>query len=120
MSYRAPVKDQLFCMKELAGLDKIAQIPGFEDAGYETAQAVLEESAKFNEGVVAPLNRSGDEDHGSWDKGVVRASKGFKDAYRAQAEGGWQGLQQPAEFGGQGLPKTIGAACIEQLTSANL
>jgi alkylation response protein AidB-like acyl-CoA dehydrogenase len=120
MSYRAPVKDQLFCMKELAGLDKIAQIPGFEDAGYETAQAVLEESAKFNEGVVAPLNRSGDEDHGSWNNGVVRASKGFKEAYRALAEGGWQGLQQPSEYGGQGLPKTIGAACIEQLTSANL
>ncbi len=120
MTFRAPVKDQLFCMKELAGLDKIAQIPGFEDAGYETAQAVLEESAKFNEGVVAPLNWSGDQDHGSWDNGVVRASKGFKEAYQALAEGGWQGLGQPAEFGGQGLPKTIGAACIEHMTSANL
>ena len=54
MSFRAPVKDQLFCMKELAGIDQVATIPGFEDAGYETAQAVLEESAKFNEGVVAP------------------------------------------------------------------
>jgi alkylation response protein AidB-like acyl-CoA dehydrogenase len=120
MSFRAPVKDQLFCMKELAGLDKIAQIPGFEDAGYETAQAVLEESAKFNEGVVAPLNWSGDQDHGSWDNGVVRASKGFKEAYHALAEAGWQGLQQPVEYGGQGLPKTIGAACIEQTTAANL
>ncbi|MGQ0599091.1 acyl-CoA dehydrogenase [Aquabacterium sp.] len=120
MTFRAPVKDQLFCMKELAGLDKIAQIPGFEDAGYETAQAVLEESAKFNEGVVAPLNWSGDQDHGSWDNGVVRASKGFKEAYQQLAEGGWQGLGQPAEFGGQGLPKTIGAACIEHMTSANL
>ncbi|KGM39317.1 acyl-CoA dehydrogenase [Aquabacterium sp. NJ1] len=120
MSYRAPVKDQLFCLKELAGLDKIAQIPGFEDAGYETAQAVLEESAKFNEGVVAPLNWSGDQDHGSWDNGVVRASKGFKEAYQALAEGGWQGLGQPTEFGGQGLPKSIGAACIEHMTSANL
>ncbi|MFT3856700.1 MAG: acyl-CoA dehydrogenase [Aquabacterium sp.] len=120
MSYRAPVKDQLFCIKELAGLDKIAQIPGFEDAGIDTAAAVLEESAKFNEGVVAPLNWSGDQDHGSWDNGVVRASKGFKEAYKALAEGGWQGLQQPAEYGGQGLPKTIGAACIEHMTSANL
>ncbi|MDI1258665.1 acyl-CoA dehydrogenase [Aquabacterium sp.] len=120
MTYRAPVKDQLFCMKELAGLDQIAQIPGFEDAGIETAQAVLEESAKFNEAVVAPLNWSGDQDHGSWDNGVVRASKGFKEAYRLLAEGGWQGLQQPAEFGGQGLPKTIGAACIEHTTAANL
>ncbi|HEX5372189.1 MAG TPA: acyl-CoA dehydrogenase [Aquabacterium sp.] len=120
MTFRAPVKDQLFCMKELAGLDKIAQIPGFEDAGFETAQAVLEESAKFNEGVVAPLNWSGDQDHGSWDNGVVRASAGFKEAYNALAEAGWQGLQQPVEYGGQGLPKTIGAACIEQTTAANL
>ena len=120
MAFTAPVKDQLFCMKELAGIDKIAQIPGFEDAGYETAQAVLEESAKFNEGVVAPLNWSGDQDHGSWDNGVVRASKGFKEAYAALAEGGWQGLGQPAEYGGQGLPKIIGAACVEQTMAANL
>ncbi len=120
MAFKAPVKDQLFCMKELAGIDNIAQIPGFEDAGYDTAQAVLEESAKFNEGVVAPLNWSGDQDHGSWDNGVVRASAGFKEAYHAFAEGGWQGLQQPGEYGGQGLPKTIGTACIEQTTAANL
>jgi 3-(methylthio)propanoyl-CoA dehydrogenase len=120
MAYKAPVKDQLFCMKELAGIDKIAEIPGFEDAGYETAQAVLEESAKFNEGVVAPLNWSGDQDHGSWDNGVVRASKGFKEAYAALAEGGWQGLGQPIEYGGQGLPKLIGAACVEQTMAANL
>jgi len=120
MAFVAPVKDQLFCIKELAGIDQIAQIPGFEDAGYETAQAVLEESAKFNEGVVAPLNWSGDQDHGSWDNGVVRASKGFKEAYAAQAEGGWQGLGQPVQYGGQGLPKTIGAACVEQTMAANL
>ncbi|MDO9235134.1 MAG: acyl-CoA dehydrogenase [Aquabacterium sp.] len=120
MTFRAPVKDQLFCIKELAGLDKIAQIPCFEDAGFDTAQAVLEESAKFNEGVVAPLNWSGDQDHGSWDNGVVHASPGFKEAYHALAEAGWQGLQQPVEYGGQGLPKTIGAACIEQMTAANL
>ncbi len=120
MSVRAPVKDQLFCMKELAGIDQVATIPGFEDAGFETAQAVLEESAKFNEGVVAPLNWSGDQDHGSWDNGVVRASKGFKEAYAALAEGGWQGLGQPLEYGGQGLPKIIGAACVEQTMAANL
>ena len=120
MAFKAPVKDQLFCMKELAGIDKIAQIPGFEDAGFETAQAVLEESAKFNEEVVAPLNWSGDQDHGSWDNGVVKASPGFKEAYKALTEGGWQGLQMPTEYGGQGLPKTIGAACIEMTMAANL
>jgi alkylation response protein AidB-like acyl-CoA dehydrogenase len=120
MAFKAPVKDQLFCMKELAGIDQIAQIPGFEDAGYETAQAVLEEAARFNEEVVAPLNWSGDQDHGSWNNGVVKASPGFKEAYKALTEGGWQGLQMPAEYGGQGLPKTIGAACIEMTMAANL
>ena len=55
MSYRAPVKDMLFVMKELAGIEAVATLPGHEDAGLDTAAAVLEECAKFNEGVVAPL-----------------------------------------------------------------
>jgi 3-(methylthio)propanoyl-CoA dehydrogenase len=120
MSYQAPVKDLMFCVQELADLDKVTRIPGFEDAGIDTAQAVLEECAKFNEGMVAPLNWSGDQDPGRWDNGVVTTSPGFKEAYKALGEGGWQGVHQPVEFGGQGLPKTIGAACIEMLVSANL
>lgn len=120
MSYRAPVKDFMFCIESLADLNNVAQIPAFEEAGIETAQAVLEECAKFNEGVVAPLNWGGDQKPGHWDNGVVTTAPGFKAAYLALAEGGWQGLQQPTEYGGQGLPKTIGAACIEMMTGANL
>jgi alkylation response protein AidB-like acyl-CoA dehydrogenase len=120
MTYRSPVKDLMFCVKELAGIEQVAQIPGFEDAGLDTAQAVLEECAKFNEGLVAPLNWSGDQNPGSWNNGVVTTSPGFKEAYKALGESGWQGLQQPTDFGGQGLPKTIGAACIEMLVGANL
>jgi alkylation response protein AidB-like acyl-CoA dehydrogenase len=120
MTYRAPIKDMLFCMKELAGLDEVAKLPGFEDAGYDTAQAVLEECAKFNEGVVAPLNVEGDKNPSSWKDGVVTTTPGFKQAFRQFGEGGWQGLQHPTEFGGQDLPKTIGAACIEMINSANL
>jgi len=120
MSYRAPVEDMLFCMRELAGLDAVAKLPGFEEAGVETAQAVLEECAKFNQGVVAPLNRDGDVHPSTLRDGVVTTTPGFKDAFRAFSEGGWQGLQHPSEFGGQGLPKTIGAACGEMLNSANL
>ncbi|MEW6098688.1 MAG: acyl-CoA dehydrogenase [Pseudomonadota bacterium] len=120
MSYQAPVKDMLFCMKELAALEQVAQMPGFEEAGLETAQAVLEECARFNEGVLAPLNWEGDKNPGSWERGEVKTAPGFKEAFRQFAEGGWQGLQHPAEFGGQGLPKTIGAACGEILNSANL
>ena len=120
MSYQAPVKDLLFCMTELAGLAQVATLPGFEEAGVDTAQAVLEECARFNEGVIAPLNWEGDKTPSSWKDGVVTTTPGFKDAYRQYAEGGWQGLQHPSEFGGQGLPKTIGAACIEINNSANL
>ena len=120
MTYRAPVKDMLFCMTELARLDEVTKIPGFEDFGADTAQAVLEECARFNEGVVAPLNWEGDKAPSSWKDGVVTTTAGFKDAFRQFGEGGWQGLQHPGEFGGQGLPKTIGAACIEMINSANL
>ena len=120
MTYRAPLKDMLFCMKELAGLDAVARLPGFDDIDADTAQAVLEECAKFNEGIVAPLNWDGDLKPSSWKDGVVTTTAGFKQAFRQFAQGGWQGLQHPVEFGGQGLPKTIGAACIEMLNSANL
>ena len=120
MTYRAPVNDMLFCMKELANLEAVAKLPGFEDAGIETAQAVLEECARFNEEVVAPLNWEGDKFPSSWKEGVVTTTPGFKQAFRQFGEGGWQGLQHPSEFGGQNLPKTIGAACIEMLNSANL
>ena len=120
MSYTAPLKDMLFNIEHLARIDQIAQIPGFEDAGLDTAQAVLEECAKLNEGVLAPLNFEGDKNPSSWKDGVVTTTPGFKDAFRQYGEGGWQGLQHPTDFGGQGLPKTIGAACIEMTNSANM
>ena len=120
MSFRAPVKDLLFNIRHLAQIDEVAKIPGFEDAGFETAQAVVEECARFNEGVVAPLNWDGDQKPSYWKDGVVTTTPGFKEAYKQFAEGGWQGLQHPVDFGGQGLPKTIGAACGEIINSANL
>jgi alkylation response protein AidB-like acyl-CoA dehydrogenase len=120
MSYVAPVKDMLFNIQHLANIEQIAQLPGFEDAGLDTAQAVLEESAKFSEGVLAPLNWEGDKNPSSWKDGVVTATPGFKEAFKQFADGGWQGLQHPTDFGGQGLPKTIGAACGEMVNSANM
>ena len=120
MTYKAPLKEMLFNIEHLARINEIAKIPGFEEAGLETAQAVLEESAKFNEGVLSPLNWEGDKNPSSWKDGVVTTTPGFKAAFKQFAEGGWQGLQHPAEFGGQGLPKTIGAACIEMVNSANM
>jgi alkylation response protein AidB-like acyl-CoA dehydrogenase len=120
MTYRAPLKDMLFDIEHLARIEQVAQLPGFEDAGLETAQAVLEECAKLNEGVIAPLNVDGDRNPSSWKDGKVTTTPGFKEAYQQYVEGGWQALQHPADFGGQALPKTIAAACIEMLNSANL
>ena len=120
MKYTAPVKDMLFCMTELADLDAVASLPGFDDAGLDTARAVLEECGRFSAEVLAPLNREGDIHPSTWRDGVVTTTAGFKSAFRQFGEGGWQGLQHPADFGGQNLPKTIGAACIEMINSANL
>ena len=120
MSYTAPVKDMLFVMKELAGLDQVAALPGFEEAGYETAQAVLEEAAKFNGEVLAPLNRAGDQNPSTWRDGVVTTPPGFKQAFRQFSEAGWQGVIHPQEYEGQGLPKLIATACTEMLNASNL
>jgi 3-(methylthio)propanoyl-CoA dehydrogenase len=120
MSYRAPIKEMMFAMRELANIDAVSQLPGFEDAGAETAQAVLEECAKFNEAVVAPLNWPGDINPSSWANGVVTTTAGFSAAFKQFGDGGWQGVQHPAEYGGQQLPKLIGTPCIEMLNSANL
>ncbi|MCZ2441427.1 MAG: acyl-CoA dehydrogenase [Burkholderiales bacterium] len=120
MSYRAPLKDLLFVMKELAGIDAVAQLPGYEEAGAETAAAVLEECARLAEGVIAPLNVEGDRNPSSLQDGQVRTTPGFKEAFAQFTQGGWQGLHHPVAYGGQGLPKLIHAACIEIVQSANL
>jgi len=120
MSYTAPLKDMLFDIEHLARIDEVSKLPPFEDAGLETAQAVLEECARLNQEVIAPLNVEGDRNPSTLKDGVVSTTPGFKDAYAQYAAGGWQGLQQPPEFGGQGLPKTIGASCTEMINSANM
>ncbi|MBQ5965998.1 acyl-CoA dehydrogenase [Massilia sp. ZL223] len=120
MSYQAPLKDMQFVLNELANLEQINQLPGCEDATADTVGAVLEESAKFCGEVVAPLNHSGDKEPSFWKDGSVTTSKGFKEAFRAFVEGGWQGVQHPSEFGGQGLPKLVATPCMEMLHAANL
>ncbi|QGZ61469.1 acyl-CoA dehydrogenase [Paraburkholderia acidisoli] len=120
MSYLAPVKDMLFVLKELAGIEAVAALPGFEEAGFDTAQAVLDECAKLAGEVIAPLNVEGDRAPSTWRDGAVTATAGFAAAFRQFVEGGWQGLQHPAEYGGQALPKLVATPCIEMLNAANL
>ncbi|MBT0568910.1 acyl-CoA dehydrogenase [Curvibacter sp. CHRR-16] len=120
MTYQAPLKDMLFNLQYVAGIEQVAALPGYEDAGLDTAQAVLEEAAKLSQEVLSPLNWEGDKNPSSWAAGQVQATPGFKQAFEQFAQGGWQGLQHPVDFGGQGLPKSIGAACSEMINSANM
>jgi len=110
----------LFTLEHVAGLAAVAALPGFEDAGIDTATAVLEECARLNEEVIAVLNRDGDLAPSTLADGVVTTTEGFAQAFRQFCEGGWQGVQHPLEFGGQGLPKLVATPCIEMVNSANL
>ncbi len=118
--YRAPVKDMRFVMDEIVGLDEIAQLPGYEEATPDMADAILDEAAKFTGGVLAPLNRIGDQQGCRLDAGGVTTADGWKDAYKAFCDSGWNGLAMPVDFGGQGLPETFGIAVKEMTASANM
>jgi len=122
MPYLAPVKDMLFVMNELAGLERVVAYPAYAEAGADVdlAPAILEEAAKFNQDVVAPLNWSGDQHPSALKDGEVHTTPGFKEAFAQFASAGWQGVVHPVEFGGQGLPKLISTACFEMLNSASM
>jgi len=120
VSYHAPLKDMQFVLNELANLAEVNALPGCEDATPDTVEAVLEENAKFCAEVIAPLNHAGDKEPSAWKDGEVTTTRGFKEAFRAYADAGWQGVQHPQEFGGQGLPKLVATPCMEMLHGANL
>ncbi len=120
MPYIAPLKDMLFAIRELANLPAIAALPGCEDATPDVVEEVLKQHAKFCTDVLAPLNASADRAPSVWHEGNVTTADGFKDAFKAYVDAGWQGVQHPVVFGGQGLPKLLAAACTEMLNSANL
>jgi len=118
--YKAPLRDMHFVLHELAGLAEIAKLPGCEEINAELVDQILEESAKFASGVLSPLNKSADKEGSKWDQGKVTTPKGFKEAYKQFVEAGWNGLQAPAEHGGQGLPKIVSTPVVEMWKSANL
>jgi len=118
--YRAPLRDMQFVLKELAGLDEIAKLPGCEEVNSELVGQILEEAAKFASGVLSPLNKTADQEGSRWENGAVRTPKGFKQAYLQFVEGGWNAMQAPPEYGGQGLPKIVTTPVIEMFKSANL
>ena len=118
--YKAPLRDMHFVLQELAGLAEVAKLPGFEEINAELVDQILEQSAKFANGVLSPLNKPADKEGSKWEKGRVTTPKGFKEAYRQFVEAGWNALQAPAEYGGQGLPKIVSTPVVEMWKSANL
>jgi len=118
--YRAPVKDMRFVMDELAGFKELSAIPGYEEATPDLADAVLDEAAKFAGEVLAPLNRIGDKEGCKLTANGVTTPTGWKEAYKQFCDAGWNGISSPADFGGQGLPDTLGIAVKEMVCSANL
>ena len=106
-TYRAPQRDMRFVLHELLQVERLAELPGYEDASADLIDAVVEEGAKFCENVLFPLNRAGDEEGCVYENGVVRTPAGFKPAYDRFVAGGWMGLAADPAHGGQGLPKAV-------------
>jgi len=120
MTYRVPVQDIRFILKELADLEGVLALPGMGEITPDVVDAILEENARFVEQELAPLNRAGDEHPAQVKDGVVTTTPGFRQAFAQFAQGGWQGLQHATDIGGQGLPKVVAALVTENLNAANL
>ena len=118
--YTAPIRDMQFVMRELANLEGVAGLPGCEEVSPDLVDAILDEAGKFAGGVLAPLNKIGDQEGAKWKDGQVSTAPGWKDAYTQFAESGWTALACDPQYGGQGLPKLISTAVMEMWKSANM
>ena len=119
--YKAPVDEVLFLLNDVFQISRYNNLPGFADASPDLIEPILAEAAKLCEQVVQPLNLPGDREGCTrHDDGSVTTPKGFKDAYRQYAEGGWMGISAPTEYGGQGLPETLTVIVNEMMASANM
>jgi alkylation response protein AidB-like acyl-CoA dehydrogenase len=118
-SYRAPLRDMSFVLRELAGADAVAALPGYEET-LDVLDPILEEAATFAGEVLDPLNVPGDRQGCTWNDGVVTTPPGFKEAYHQFAQAGWIGLPVSSEHGGQGLPQLMLGPVLEMWNAANV
>ena len=121
-AYNAPLKDLRFVLHEVfEGPALWARLPALADSvDGDTADAILEEAAKVTAGLLAPLNRSGDEEGARWQGGEVQTPAGFKQAYATFIEGGWVGLSGDPLNGGMGMPKMLAVQFEEMLLRRQL
>src|ERR1700754_1783413 len=117
--YRAPVEDYRFLIHEFLEAEKHRDLPQFEDLAPDLIDDILANAGKICEEVLHPLNQSGDEEGCHFENGVVRTPKGFKEAYKEYAAGGWCGLSASAGFGGSDMPLMLSMALAELSQSAN-
>ena len=118
--YKAPLRDMQFVLNEVLSLEEHYQsLPGCEEATPDMVSAILEEGAKFAERVLSPLNQVGDQQGCQFNNGEVKTPEGFREAYEAFVEGGWPSLAHHPEWGGQGLPESLGIVINEMVGSAN-
>ncbi|MFE1600883.1 acyl-CoA dehydrogenase [Methylobacterium sp. ID0610] len=120
MSFRAPVAEMAFTIRQVAGLDRAIAEGLHGDLTADLAEAILEEAGRFASDVVAPLNRVGDKQGAVLKDGAVTMPPGFREAYRAWSEAGWNALPGPEAYGGQGLPLLLNAACVEMWNAASM
>src|SRR5579864_5693729 len=118
-SYQAPLRDMQFVLRELAGLETVANLPGYEDV-LDVAEPILEEAAAFSSEVLDSINQIGDKEGCTWKEGSVATPPGFKEAYHQFAKAGWIGLPVPPEYGGQGLPSLMLGPTLEMWNASNI
>ena len=119
-TFRAPVDDYRFLLTEVFDAARLASFPGYQDATPDLLVSVVEEAGRLCEELLFPLNMAGDAEGCTWDNGEVRTPKGFADAFRQYAEGGWIGLSADPAVGGQGLPHVMRYIVDEMVCGANL
>ena len=118
-TYTAPIRDMEFVLNEVLGV-AASDVPGYGDLEPGFTSAILEEAGKIASDVLTPLNATGDREGCRLENGVVYTPKGFKEAFAAMKEGGWNGLDLPEAYGGQNLPYIMGTAVGEIFVSANM
>lgn len=119
-AYKAPIRDMQFILHEVMAAEKLfARMPGTAEVSTDLMDAILKSAAQIAEEVLAPINRSGDEEGCRFEKGQVHTPTGFREAYKAFAQGDWIGLSGDVEHGGQGMPKMLAVLFEEMIMGAN-
>ena len=119
-TYVAPIRDMQFVLNEIAGLEAVTQLPGYEESSPDLVEAILDEAAKFASEVIDPINAVGDRQGCTWNDGVVTTAEGYKEAYQLFVDTGWNAMPCSTEYGGQGLPTLVSTAVQEMWKSASM